>query len=380
MPVAAHSLALGQPPTSEVTAKAFVVALSTDRNLQLCRSSRTAGFPDTKPGRWAYLDVEEGDYVTFYYNGRLWDLYRVTRKYVPDYYADNEGRGDSELDPVSLGSGDKWTAIMTENGSIYFPYRLEMDLLSTSTFNTNLVFRPGRERLGINLVPRVSLKKSHFQVGVGDLSTAFECELKVLKRPVNFRDFSACVTRERVLKSKRDGNKACVVSEVTINDATASELYLQSLLKRVLESHWDCIAGALCLPATGMEFYSEQTVHGGEADISVEGAGYALLVEVKNGSLLKLKRAGLTRAGQEALDQVQDYQSIHADQTTLRCIAGKAPHPNLLLNMGRHNDKWIIEVNAEAPLSALYRRSVRPPNTDMASAVKSGAADGDRFS
>ena len=52
----------------KIKSKYFIVVLSNQKNLDLCRQNSIAGFPETDNGQWAYLDIDIGDYISFYFN------------------------------------------------------------------------------------------------------------------------------------------------------------------------------------------------------------------------------------------------------------------------------------------------------------------------
>jgi hypothetical protein len=64
---------------NKLKSKFFIVVLSNEENLKKCVENDIAGFPETDNGVWAYLDINEGDYVSFYYNGRIFNLYKVEK-------------------------------------------------------------------------------------------------------------------------------------------------------------------------------------------------------------------------------------------------------------------------------------------------------------
>jgi len=39
-----------------------------------------AGFSNSSTGIWAYLDIREGDYISFLYGARAFNLYKVMKK------------------------------------------------------------------------------------------------------------------------------------------------------------------------------------------------------------------------------------------------------------------------------------------------------------
>jgi hypothetical protein len=61
----------------------FLVAVSNRLNLELCVRHALAGFSNSGTGAWAYVDICEGDYISFLYGARAFNLYRVEKKEAP---------------------------------------------------------------------------------------------------------------------------------------------------------------------------------------------------------------------------------------------------------------------------------------------------------
>jgi hypothetical protein len=58
----------------------FLIAVSTKQNLDLCIRYSLAGFTDSISGAWTFLDIQEGDFVSFLYGARVFNLYQVIKK------------------------------------------------------------------------------------------------------------------------------------------------------------------------------------------------------------------------------------------------------------------------------------------------------------
>jgi len=272
--------------TDKLKSKYFIVILSNEENLKKCINNNVAGFPETDNGIWAYLDIRRGDYISFYYNGRIFNLYKVEKKYIPYEFKNKKGMGSEEYDPVALPNNQKWKAISTKKGKIYFPYRLSLSLIKETNFETSLIFKDGFERFGINLVPRAGLKKSHFQLSIIDIKKVFSIEnISITRSAFTLSDF--------VEIAKRMFSN---ISSFSIRDLTNKEIFLQSLIKRVLEASINKYAGIFNVETyDNFEFFSEQTVYGGEADIVIaNGSKNIAFIEVKNGSILN-KKGELTK-------------------------------------------------------------------------------------
>lgn len=336
-----------------IKSKYFIVILSNEENLNKCLDNNIAGFPETDNGAWAYLDINEGDYLSFYYNGRIFNLYKVKEKFIPEKFKKERAKGSEYEDPVALPNGDRWSAIKTKKDNIYFPYRFSLQLIEESDYATSLIFKQGFERLGINLVPRVSFKKSHFQLSIKDIMKSFNSTKTVSKGKYFFiDDFQEVFYRkDQVTPSK-------------LQEITTKEIFLQTLLKRILEASIKKYKSFINLNSINelefneLEFFSEQTVYGGEADLVIANDLKNLaFIEVKNMNILTNKHK-LTRVGQMACDQIQRYKDIiEPERLILKIVAGKNKLNNnrSLLRIVRYNDKnlYIIEINTEYKLNQL---------------------------
>ena len=324
--------------------KYFIIILSSEENLYKCINNKTAGFPETTNGKWAYLDINKGDFLSFYYNGRIFHLYRVNNKFIPYEFRNKIAIGNEEYDPVSLGNNEKWKAIPSKKGNVYFPYRLSLELLVETDFITSIIFKESFERFGINLVPRVSFKKSHFQLLINDIKKFFndiKTEIFQNESVVTFSDFI-----ELAVKDNKN------VSNLKIKDITDEEVFLQVLIKRVLESAVDKYFEPLFRKEVNdinaLEFLSEQTVYGGEADIVIAYHSENIaFIEVKNREILKIN-GNYTNKGEEALKQIMTYRDIiNPNKEIIRCVAGKREYKNeeTVLRIIDKNGVYVIEVN-----------------------------------
>lgn len=132
----------------------FFAALSSRKNLEVCKRFALAGFPETGNGVWAYVDIQAGDFVTFLYGGRAHNLYKVKEKEAL--------RNAKDLPPP-------WEPIQSKRGYVYFPYRLRLQLIRE--FNESLA-RPEFLYIAENLLRRGGIRKSHFQADQTTLSNA----------------------------------------------------------------------------------------------------------------------------------------------------------------------------------------------------------------
>jgi len=123
----------------------FLVAVSNRFNLNTCLKYGLAGFTNSISGVWAYCDIGVGDFVSFLYGARVFNLYRVQAK---------TAILDAERMPP-------WPSIRFRSGRVYhFPFRLQLEPLRE--FCEPLV-RAEFSYIAENLLLRGGYRKTHFQ-------------------------------------------------------------------------------------------------------------------------------------------------------------------------------------------------------------------------
>lgn len=123
----------------------FLVSVSNRENLGLCLRYGVAGFPGSVNGFWAFVDVGVGDYVSFLYGARVFNLYRVVGKAA---YRDAERL--PPWPPLRFGSGQVY----------YFPFRLFLEQVRVLE---EPMVRPEFAYVAENLLLRGGYRKTHFQ-------------------------------------------------------------------------------------------------------------------------------------------------------------------------------------------------------------------------
>lgn len=351
----------------------FIVILSNKDNLDKCIKCKVAGFPETKSGMWAYLDINKGDYVSFYYNGKIINLYKVIDKFIPKAYAigaseerkspKEESRKEvidknsqHDYDPVPLEDcAEKWNAIkIKKNGrnplTIRFPYRFNLELVASGE---KVIFDKTVQMFGLNLIPRGGLQKSHVQLPLSVASKIFDCKISPYiteKRCLSFDDFEALSKRWNVFYKK------------SIN-IIKDEFFLQVLIKRIL-----IFFPGLCFTFNNkqeFEILSEQAVEGGEVDLVIRYSEEdKVFIEVKNYCLLKDFNSGnLNSLGRKACKQLSQYKSLNKNSVT-KCIAGKTnnlENNSIFLRVRKLNQKdcdWVIEVNEDCDIKSVSNKKL----------------------
>lgn len=165
----------------------FLISVSNRKNLELCMKYGMAGFTNSINGLWTYLEIDEGDYISFLYGARVSNLYKVVKKAA---YRNAE----------NLPPWPPVTFSMSGN-TYYFPFRLF--LKQEREFNEPMV-RPEFSYVAENLLLRGGYRKTHFQAdtitfyNVSEMGNPFNGELEQLK--VNTQTFEPEIVFNRKLQ------------------------------------------------------------------------------------------------------------------------------------------------------------------------------------
>ena len=124
----------------------FLISVSNRKNLDLCIKYALAGFTNSINGVWTFLDIKEGDYVSFLYGAKARNLYVVGNKECIEGAADTP-----PWPPVTFRQSGK---------TYYFPFRL--NLKPVRQFEESLV-RIEFNYVAENLLLRGGYRRTHFQ-------------------------------------------------------------------------------------------------------------------------------------------------------------------------------------------------------------------------
>lgn len=124
----------------------FLISVSTRHHLELCLRYAMAGFTNSNAGVWTFVEIREGDFVSFLYGARAFNLYEVVSK-----EAVKEFEKMPPWPPLSFRESGR---------SYYFPFRLR--LRPIRKFCEPLV-RPEFAYVAENLLLRGGYRKTHFQ-------------------------------------------------------------------------------------------------------------------------------------------------------------------------------------------------------------------------
>jgi len=247
----------------------FLIAISTRANLELCIGHALAGFTSSASGLWTFLDIQEGDFVSFLYGARVFNLYRVVGK-----AAYRHAEGLPPWPPLTL----------YPSGRTYsFPFRFELQ--PVRTLEEPLV-RAEFAYVAENLLLRGGYRKTHFQAdqttlqAVSQMGRPFTGQIEALA--IESADtFIPCLTADRAKVQP---------PEVFL----FRELFLQALTRRCLSSEETLslfldLANVRSLDASSLEVLSEKAFPEGHVDLLLKeaapkGTSRKVVVEVKMGA------------------------------------------------------------------------------------------------
>jgi hypothetical protein len=268
----------------------FFIAVSTRENLDLCTKYSLAGFTSNVNGAWAFSEINKGDFVSFLYGAKAYNLYEVVAK---------EAIKNSESLPP-------WKPLtFRESGRTYhFPFRLKLKPIRR--FEESIV-RPGFAYIAENLLLRGGYRKTHFQADqttlqyVSQISEVFRDEVEELKLPP-YETFIPRFVRSRYTTPP----------EVF----QFKEVILQSLIRQHLSNErldrFFKLIGCEDLHYKDFEVLGEKALSQGHVDILIKDSqprGYSrqIVLEIKLG-----------KATNRDMNQLRSYMNEIGDE----CICG----------------------------------------------------------
>jgi hypothetical protein len=266
----------------------FFIAVSTRENFEICRKHAYAGFPNTINGLWAFVDINVGDFVTFLYGARAYDLYKVVKK-------------EAILDAENL---PPWKNIHFRkyNKVYYFPYRLHLKPIRR--FDEPLA-RAEFLYIAENLMRRGGYEKTHFQAdqttlhSVSTLGRITDTQPEPLHLPP-YQTYTP-----RFIRGKTSSNTVAQLRETILQALIRQHLSKPEVLKDFLKA-----LGLEHLSTSSFEALGERALEEGHVDILLkepEGRVNQIIIEVKLGTAQK-----------EHVEQLQKYMDVLGSE----CAAG----------------------------------------------------------
>lgn len=270
----------------------FLVAVSTQENLDLCMKYAYAGFPDTLNGLWAYLDIKIGDYISFLYGAKAYNLYKVVKK-------------DAIVDAVNV---PPWKPLHFKSSGIIvsFPFRLTLE--PVREFEEPIA-RQEFYYIAENLLQRGGYWKTHFQAdqttfhNVSRMGNLYKTKIEKLELP-------PYETLTPTIRKKGTDKKT--------GKYPFREIFLQSLIRAYLyrKNEFNDFIKNLHISNVdsnkGFEILGEKALPEGLVDILIKesnpvGITKQIIIEVKMG-----------KATLVDIQQLKHYMGIIGDE----CIAG----------------------------------------------------------
>ena len=244
----------------------FPIAVSNRPNLDLCMRYGLAGFPGSGGGLWTFCDVQAGDYISFLYGARAYNLYQVREA---------EAIADAHTLPP-------WPPLTyAQSGRTYhFPFRLRLNPIRE--FEEPLV-RAEFAYMAENLLPRSGYRKTHFQAdqttlqNISEMGSLWSSTLDELQMPA-YSTFAPSFTRTQ---DAQDIPQVFLFREVILQSA------LRDHLARSANLSW--LLNVLCvqdLQSDSLEVLSEKGISEGHVDLLIKesvpiGMAKKIVVEVK---------------------------------------------------------------------------------------------------
>jgi len=248
----------------------FLLSISNRTNLNLCIKHALAGFTKSINGLWTFSEIEEGDYVSFLYGARVFNLYKVMKKQA--------FKNADKLPP--------WPSVTfrMSGKTYYFPFRLYLKPIRE--LNEPMI-RPEFAYVAENLLLRGGYRKTHFQADqttlhavsqMGELYTKSIDELSIS----HYKTFSPKLTWNRDL--------------INIPETFYfQELILQSIIRhylsvnRRLQDFFQKV-GLNDLKANDFEILGEKALPEGHIDMLIKdskpiGISRKIAIEIKTGGL-----------------------------------------------------------------------------------------------
>lgn len=269
----------------------YLISVSNKINLDLCIKYALAGFTNSISGAWTFVEINEGDYISFLYGARAYNLYQVEKKVAL--------KKAQELPP--------WPSVtFSMSGKTYFfPFRL---FLKPIRELVEPLVRAEFSYVAENLLLRGGYRRTHFQADQTTLQSASQMGKLYSKNLHEFKygdyeQFKLTFTKNKNLIN---------IPEVFL----FQELILQSTIRQFLGKS-DNLQRLLTsvgkdLQPDSLEILGEKAFPEGHVDILIKesvpiGQSRKIIIEVKTGA-----------GSQKDIDQIKSY----VDEISEECIRG----------------------------------------------------------
>lgn len=303
----------------------FLISVSNRTNLDLCIKYAMAGFTNSISGAWTFVEINEGDYISFLYGARVHNLYRVEKK-------------------VAFKNADKlppWPLVTFSMSGItyYFPFRL---FLKPIRELKEPLVRAEFAYVAENLLLRGGYRRTHFQADQTTLQAASQMGELSSKNYLRF-EYGAYESFELVFTK----NKGLIrIPEIF----GFQEYILQSIIRQFL-SKSDSLQKLLNslgmgITPSGLEILGEKALPEGHIDILIKesipiGQSRKIIIEVKTGA-----------ASLEDIAQISGY----VDELGSECIKGiliASKFSNRVIKYAREKNLALVAYNISSNFDGL---------------------------
>jgi len=246
----------------------FLVSVSNRTNLDLCLKYALAGFTSSISGVWAFCDIAEGDFISFLYGARVYNLYEVVERRAL--------RNASRIGP--------WPPVTfsMSGRTYYFPFRLS---LRPVRYLEEPLVRLEFAYVAENLLLRGGYRKTHFQADQTTLHSVSQMGQLAEPHHLSFAlpQHQAVTPRFAFAKGKASPPEVFPFSEVILQGVVRKHLSGTGNLGAFLKA-----CGLHALEAQRLEVLGEKALPEGHVDILVKeatpfGIARKIVVEVKTG-------------------------------------------------------------------------------------------------
>ncbi len=288
----------------------FLVSVSTRRHLELCLKHAIAGFTNSVAGAWTFVEIREGDFVSFLYAARVFNLYEVTGK-----EAIVEFEQIPPWEPVTFRESGR---------TYYFPFRLY--LKPVREFCEPLV-RPEFAYVAENLLLRSGYRKTHFQAdqttlqNVSQMGSRWNGALQPLNLPAH-NNFEPRFTLMR--------HQQCIPFICPFQEIILQATIRQHLSEAKNLANFLAMVGLGHLNADDLEVLGEKALSEGHVDILIKDRvpiAYARKIAVE----VKLRQARI-----KDLMQLKGYMDELGDECLLGVLIAQTFPRTLIREAEKH--------------------------------------------
>lgn len=249
----------------------FLISVSTQENLNLCKKYALAGFTNSINGVWTFNEINIGDYISFLYGARAHNLYTVIKKEAIKN-ADKIG----PWKPVTFKISGK---------TYYFPFRLWLKPIRK--FDEPLV-RNEFSYVAENLLLRGGYRKTHFQADQTTLQNVSQMGMiykeKTERLEMKYKTFIPKFSRD---KNEIDTKEVFLFQEIILQSLIRHYLSVQQNMKIFLE-----MINVNFLNSKNLEVLGEKALPEGHIDLLIKeavpiGILRNIIIEVKFGTATK---------------------------------------------------------------------------------------------